>query len=80
MDRGEKITADIIKLVTQEIAEHDGEIDFEAIMRGMASAYTAFAYAFRVKEQAKDLLVTLADQLDDPRTFERMGFPAGADL
>ncbi len=43
MNRGEKITADIIKLVTQEIAEHHGEIDFEAIMRGMASADTAFA-------------------------------------
>jgi hypothetical protein len=67
MDQGEKITADIIALVMKGVEEEYGcRIDQEAIMRGIACAYIAFAYQLNAKEDAKKLLMNLAKQLDDP--------------
>jgi hypothetical protein len=69
-ERGAKITADIIDLVMKDIEKHGGEIDFEAIMRGIGCSYASLAYTFQLPEQAKAFLVELADQLDDRQLLE----------
>ncbi len=67
MDQGEKITDDIIALVMKGVAEeYDCKIDQEAILRGVACAYISFACCLNAKEEAKELMVDLFDQLDDP--------------
>jgi len=66
MDQDKKITADIIKLVTKEMAPPHGSADIEAILRGIAVAYAGFAHAFHAREEAQEMLIALADELDEP--------------
>src|ERR1019366_8870670 len=69
MDQGEKITDDIIALVMKGVEEeYDCQIDQEAILRGVACAYLAFACGLNAKEKAKEMIVDLFDKLDDPAT------------
>jgi hypothetical protein len=65
-DTDKKITAGIIELVTKEMAPQQGSADIEAILRGIAMAYAGFACAFHAREKAQDLLIALADELDEP--------------
>ena len=66
MDKGTQLTTQIIDLVMKTIPDENGRIDLEATMRGIACAYVAFAYGLRAENEAKYLLVDLADALDDP--------------
>jgi hypothetical protein len=45
------------------------QLDQEAILRGIASAYIAFACRLNAKDEAKELLLDLAEKLDDPATL-----------
>ena len=66
MDQSQKISRDIVALVMKGVEEeYDCEIDQEAILRGVACAYVAFASSLNAKDEAKDLLCDLIDQLDD---------------
>jgi hypothetical protein len=46
--------------------EYGCQIDQEAILRGIACAYAAFACRLNAKDQARELLLDLAAKLDDP--------------
>jgi hypothetical protein len=70
MDQGEKITDDIITLVMKGVEEEYGcQIDQEAILRGVACAYLAFASGLDAQQEAKEMIVDLFDKLDDPATL-----------
>jgi hypothetical protein len=67
MDQGEKITDDIITRIMESVeVEYECELDQEAILRGIACAYIAFAYHLNAKDEAKELLLDLVEKLDDP--------------
>ena len=68
MNRSEKLTDDILKLVTASLPQ-DEEDDDEFVddtLCGIAAAYAAVAYGIHTKEQAKQLLLNLAKVFDDP--------------
>jgi hypothetical protein len=66
MNQSQKITRDIVALVLKGVEEeYDCEINEEAILRGIADAYLAFASCGNAKDEAKDLLCDLIDQLND---------------
>jgi hypothetical protein len=77
MDQGEKITDDIIARIMKSVEDEYGcRIDQKAILRGIACAYIAFAYRLNAKDEAKELLLDLAEQLDDPATLHWVHFTA----
>jgi len=65
MDQGERIAAEIKKLVTKDIAQQGGKVCIGEIMRGIGSAFVTYACEFNEREQAKEWLMLVADQLDD---------------
>ena len=68
---GEQITADIIELVLLRTQERGGDtFDIEPILRGIACALTAFAYQFKAPNDARAVLLKLAEDLDDPDKLE----------
>jgi hypothetical protein len=70
MDQSEKITDDIIARVMKGVEEeYGGVIDQAVILRGIACAYIAFAYRLNAADEAKELLLDFAEQLDDPATL-----------
>jgi hypothetical protein len=73
MNQGKKLTDNIIRLIASDPPlKHDGKVDVDAIMNAVASAFAGLACSLHTKEQAKELLVTLADLLDNPATFASM--------
>ena len=69
-DLSEQITADIIQLVLKRITDSGGDADLWQVMQGITCALVAFIYRFHQVEDAKTLLIELAEQLDDPATLE----------
>ena len=69
----EKLTGEIVQLVTKDVAQPRGEADLEAILRSIAMAYAAFAGAFHMTEKAQELLIGLAHAMDDPELYAGAG-------
>ena len=69
----EKLTGEIIQLVTKHIAQQRDKSDLEPILRSIGMAYIGFAGAFRMTQKAQELLIDLADALDDPELFAEPG-------
>jgi hypothetical protein len=67
MDKGKKLTDDIIKLIAKDPPQkQDGNVDVDAIMFAVASVYAGLARSFHGPEQAKDLLLVMADYIENP--------------
>jgi hypothetical protein len=69
MNRSEKLTDDILKLVTAIFPQDEEEEDDEFVddtICGIAAAFATVAYGVHAEEQAKQLLLNLAKMLDDP--------------
>jgi len=54
----EKLTGELIQLVTKHIAQQRGEADLEAIFRSIAMACAGFAGAFHMTEKAQEIRPT----------------------
>jgi hypothetical protein len=72
MDQGKKLTDDIIKLIASNPPlKHDGSVDVDKVMFAVASVYAGLARSFHAPEQAKDLLLFMADSIEDPEAAIR---------
>lgn len=71
-DLGEAIMADILDRVLARMPALGSGVDVEAVMRGVASAYIALACAFKTPDAAREMLIGIADKLDDPKTREEI--------
>ncbi len=67
MDQGKKLTDDIIKLIVNDPPQkQDGNVDVDAIMFAVASVYAGLAHSFHAPEQARELLLFMADTIENP--------------
>jgi len=67
MDQGKKLTDDIIKLIANHPPlKQDGNVDVDAIMFAAASVYAGLARSFNRPEQAREILLVMADVIADP--------------
>lgn len=67
MDQGKKLTEKILTLIAKDPPQkQDGAIDVDAVMFAVASVYAGLARSFHRPEQAKDLLLFMADYIENP--------------
>lgn len=71
-DLGEAITADILDRISARMPPIGSGADVEAVMRGVACAYVALAYAFGTPDAARDMLIGIAHRLDNPETQQEI--------
>jgi hypothetical protein len=68
MDQGKKLADNIIRLIANDPPlKHDGSVDVDATMHAVASVFAGLACSFHAQEQAKELLIAMADELSSPQ-------------
>ena len=66
MNRSEKLTDDILKLVAASFPKDADDNFVDDAICGIAAAYATVVHQFNAPEQARQLLLNLAKILDDP--------------
>lgn len=67
MDQGKKLADNIIRLIADDPPlRHDGTVDVDKTMYAVASVFAGLACSLHAKEQANELLIAMADQLNSP--------------